>query len=313
MNRLFLISGASFLLFTLASCGPPASSANPAQTEGLDAKPTVPAGTIQPTSTYRPPSPGVPSMLPFEVKATTDKVGYLPGEPAQMAFTLRNTTGKQLSMIAFPPRVQIVGPKPHQAYRSIDAGTESRTVMPEEAATFSINWDQKDEAGRQVPFGWYSVEVTVTLPDDESSATGAGSFTLTPARLLVQYPEGILTRTIEVGQSATSGNITVMLESLEMSFDGIVLNTFSRPPDYVWETGPIPPHRYAVAEAEYSFDGGPFIAAGTHSGRFPEDGIYQTFAGFNPLPANARELTFRITRFADTPGIWEFHVKLQQS
>jgi hypothetical protein len=214
-------------------------------------------------------------------------------------------------MTAFPPQVEITRGSPYQAYRSFSAGTGSKLLKPQELGAFSVIWDQKDATGRQVDPGWYLVEVKFEGIVSADADLGRHTFTVTPARVLVQYPQGVMEKTIDVNQSQTAEGITVTLERLELSVDGIKLYTFSKPPGYVWATGPTPPPpKYMTNQAEYSTDDGAFAPAGMHSGRFPENGMYQTFRVFDPLPANAKTLTFRITRFVDQPGLWEFKVQL---
>jgi hypothetical protein len=67
----------------------------------------------------------------------------------------------------YPPQILIAAAS-LKPYRTIPGG-ESRTLAPGEAAEYTINRDQRDNEGQQVPPGTYIIEMLDILLDNGGS------------------------------------------------------------------------------------------------------------------------------------------------
>jgi hypothetical protein len=127
----------------------------------------------QPTLGTPPPTSGV-SQGPVAVEAFVSQTSYRLGEQVNIVLTFRNTGREELTLTPFPPEIIIVAAS-LKPYKTI-SGEVSRILLPGEVAQYTINWDQRDNEGQQVPAGDYIVEMldielnggkgTVTLSDN---------------------------------------------------------------------------------------------------------------------------------------------------
>ncbi|MBI4302751.1 MAG: hypothetical protein HY665_00215, partial [Chloroflexi bacterium] len=285
--------------------------------EGQD-KARAPAPAFAPTPTPTPTPTPVPAPTPAP---TPSIIGFnrVPdvvsayGQTAEINLSFTNRAPDVRTVSPFPPLIKIIElpdfRPPARVVRVFPAGSDARTLQPGESV-YSFAWDQKDDSGRQVAPGWYSVEVTL--------ATSRGS----AARVLVLPPEGVMEKNIEVNQSKTVSSITITLQRIELTATGMRFYAFNTPPGYNLPQGPmLPPPMFAMhAEAEYSIDGGRIKEAFPSAIRFLDNGVLHTWAEYlDSVPKNAKELTFRIIRLSgggpppgqDWQGPWEFKIPLQ--
>jgi len=138
------------------------------------------------------------------------------------------------------------------------------------------------------------------------------SFGMT-APILILPAEGAMEKTIEVNSSQTVSGITVTLERIEFSASGMKVYVFNTPPGYSLPQGPqlLPPPMMMHVTAEYSVDGGAVKQAGPSAIRFLENGMEPIWENLDPVPKNATELTFTITKLGDMEGPWEFFIPLE--
>ena len=114
-------------------------------------------------------------------------------------------------------------------------------------------------------------------------------------------------------EAITVHGITITLERVELSTSEARFYAFNVPPDYSLPHGPeLPPPSLMklLAYARYSIDGGPMIDAGPSEIHFLNDGMSHVW-NLDPVPEDATELTFVITRLGDWDGPWEFVISLQ--
>jgi len=138
--------------------------------------------------------------------------------------------------------------------------------------TLDFTWDQKDAEGKQVSPGWYDItfkDLNVIYETDRRYGTNP------TARVLIQYPQGALEKTIELNKSRTVNDITVTLESIELTATGMTVYTFTTPPGYSLPEEH-PPYQFESfminSVAEYSVDGG-IIKQARARGQFIKSGI----------------------------------------
>lgn len=263
------------------------------------------AREVTPPAPVPTPAPGPERTIMFD--RVLDVIASY-GEKAEINLSFTNEASEPRTLSPFPPEIKIIElpnvKPPDVVVRGFPVGTGERVLQPSESESHSVDWDQKNENGEQVPPGWYSVEVTL--------ATSRGS----PVGVLVLPPEGVMEKTIEVNQSETVNGITITLERVELTSTSMKVYAFNTPPDYNLPQGPmLPPPMFMIhADAEYSVDGSPFKETFTSGIGFFDEGVRHVWGEYlDPVPANAKELTFRVTKLGDWQGPWEFQIQLENS
>ncbi len=267
-----------------------------------------------PTPTPDPAPATVPALAPAPAPGPSPTVVFervpdvisLYGETAEINLSFTNEASETRRISPFPPEIKIIElpdvKPPGIVVRAFPVGNDELELQPGESESYLVNWNQKDDRGKQVLPGWYSVEVTLS--------TSRGS----AARVLVLPSEGVMEKTIEVNQSRTVNGITITLERVELTATGMKVYAFNTPPDYNLPQGPMlaPPQFMLNAFAEYSIDGGAVKQTFPSGIRFLENGMRHTWGEYlDPVPKTARELTFRIPKLGDWEGPWEFTVPLE--
>jgi hypothetical protein len=233
--------------------------------------------------------------IPFEPHVRTDKDYYITGEDVVIEVSLRNVNPYQVEIDPFPPTTEIehrkhsLGDKP---VRSFPPGTEIRSLGHGEVATYTLTWDQRDDNGQRVDYGYYTYIIR----------TGEVEFGF--GGVLILPPEGVIEKTIEVNESQTVNGITVTLERVELSFSEAKFYAFTKRSE-----GFLPSRDNAAAE--YRLDNGSLKNAGTAGFDYFEDRFEYTWGQVDPVAKGTRELTFIITRVGEWEGPWEFTIRLQ--
>ena len=269
----------------------------------------APTPTPTPAPTPTPPLPG-PAPKILEVEATPAKTACLPGEDVEIEFEFKNASSESITIAPFPPRMQVMRPRPWETIRAFAEGSEELGLQPGEIAKYTLVWDQQDDSGQQVAPGWYYLDVqgiTVTKGTPPTTRSGMSFGTIT--KVLIQFPQGAMEKTIEVNQSQTANGITITLERVQLSREEakFYASTTTR----LTEEG-IDPLLVKLIPilAQYTVDGSA-KDAGYAAERLSAQGTELIWDDLDPLPSDARELTFTITRFGDWQGPWEFNIPLQ--
>ena len=265
--------------------------------------PPVPTPTPSPAPRPAPPPPFMANVVPEETS-------YLPGEKIAARLSLTNTSAEVISISSYPPQVQVT-PRfnPDQVLFALAGGAQSLDIKPKDTMTFDFTWEQKDSEGKQVPPGWYNI-----IFYDMNVSQGGNRITMNPvARVLIQYPQGVMQKNFDVNQSQTVNGVTVTLQRIELTSAGMKVYAFNTPPGYSFPSGqPLPaPTMMFTGNAEYSVDGGVFKEAGSSGIRPLENGMQHIWENLDPVPSDARELVFRVTKLGDWQGSWEFKILLQ--
>ncbi len=286
MRKIIIGTLMVFLLSALVACA------------GETVAPTSPSPAPNPT-----PAPGPARGIRFD--RVPDVIGPY-GEKVEINLSFTNEASEPRRISPFPPEIKIIElpdvKPPGIIVQAFPVGNDELALQPGESASHSVGWDQKNNSGEQVPPGWYSVEVTL--------ATSRGSAT----RVLVLPPEGVMEKTIEVNHSETVNGITITLERVELTATGMKVYAFNTPPGYSLPPGqPGPaPSLWIHAEAEYSIDRGAVKQTFPSAIRFLDNGVRHTWDEYlDPVPDDARELIFGITKLGDWLGPWEFKVSLE--
>ena len=243
---------------------------------------------------------------------------FLPGEEVKVEFRFSNASSEPITVVPFPPEIEIVRPRTDEdgVVRSFAEGSGQLDISPVETVEYTLVWDQQDDNGEQVVPGWYYVDVKGITVSKATAPTRTGVSFGSIAKLLIQFPQGAMEKVIEVNQSQTVNDLTITLERVELSATGATFYAFTIPSDYSLpqpEGPPLPPPMVPV-HAQYTVDG-VTKDAGYSSVGAQGSGIRLVWgyheACLDPVPSDARELTFTITRFGDLSGPCEFSIPLE--
>jgi hypothetical protein len=297
--------------------------------------------------------PGRTNVYSVEIDLVPSKQVYLPGEQIDMKLVLTNaSTGdvEPVVVTSLPPVVSLVrtgtfsGPaRPpgvalpsseagrSGAVKTFPAGTGEKMLAKGEKLTYDLTWDQKDKDGNQVSPGWYNYESNCYY-HPESSENNVGSGVGNRA-FLIQYPQGAMTRIIEVNESRTLNSVPLLsiggetrpvdviitLERVELNELGatfyLLMSSPNNPVDGYnnpeWMSRIPNPCRYIIDgvthEARYPV--GKYRDNGIEFrwGASPDDENY-----LDPVPSDAQELTLVISEIGHGwEGPWEFKIPLK--
>lgn len=279
----------------------------------LPAPAETPAPVPAPTPTPTPePAPG-PRIF-IEADANIEKESYLPGEDIVIELSFKNVMDEPFQLEPFPPLIEIMRPRPSETVRSFTAGADSKSLEPGEVANYTLTWDQHDDQGQQVDYGYYHLKLGDVRLGDRSMSLGFGRL----VQVLILPTDGVMEKDIEVNESRTVNGISFTLEKIELTASGAKFYAFNIPQDYSppQSPGPLaaPPFMMLHAYAGYRLDGGPVRDVGSSGIRFLDEGMRHSWdhPDLSPIPKGSRELTFIITRLGDNwEGPWEFKIPLE--
>ena len=260
-------------------------------------------------SEYHPPTVG-------KLRATTilpPKANYLQGQNIIIKIEFANIGEVTTYLKPFPPRAISIKSLDGETVYVFPPGTNEMVRLdPGNKRNLTLSWDQVNENGNRVAPGYYFVDLGRVSDESED----VDYVKIGDSRIYVQYPQGTAEKIIEQNQSQTVSNITITLERVELSSqNGSSFRFFAIPPSYSHApsqllTGDINTSAYA----RYSFDG---ITRDIGLTAFkPRVGGIDLPWGaperlLEPVPGDAKELIFTITRFGNTDGVWEFRIPLQ--
>jgi hypothetical protein len=224
--------------------------------------------------------------------------------------SFENVTDEAFQLESFPPQIAIMRRYPYdETARTFPAGEGSRSLAPGEVTGYTLTWNQRNDRGEPVPYGYYYLKF-------EDARLSNGSIAISQRGnifLLILPEEGVIERTIEVNESKTVNGITFTLERVELTATEARFYAFNTPSDYDLPQGPdLPPAPLMLfADAEYRLDYGRVIEAGLSGIRFLDNGMIHSWDRLDPVPQGTRELTFIITSLGEWDGHWEFKIPLE--
>jgi len=248
------------------------------------------------------PSPAPRSAKYIKMEAAFDKDNYPPGDEINIELSFTNITSEPYEISPFPPLVEVRadGMRDRVVY-TFSAGSGNVTVQSEEAIAHTLVWDQQDEQGQQVAYGYYDFYIPGGGTLEDKAIVGG---------IHVLPPEGIIEKTINVGKSHTVNGITVTLNRVELTPSGPRFYAFSADFGQLTTPDKMPPAPYA----EYYLDNGTvreedkvnIIGGGSNL-----EGQEYVWMMSMPVPKGTKELTFIITEFGGQEGPWEFKIPLE--
>ncbi len=139
-------------------------------------------------------------------------------------------------------------------------------------------------------------------------------------KVLIQFPQGAMEKTIEVNRSQTREEVTITLEKLELSASGAKVYALAQIPNYTSPSKvipleiptpePTPPLDIYPSPAWYRLDNGIKREIGSPGFMWADKGFRLTWDLIDPVPSDAKEITFAITNFGKWAGPWEYRIIL---
>lgn len=257
-----------------------------------------------------------PPQRELEIKSYPETASYfLSGQVTNTTVSFTNVSSAPFKISPFPPEMSIRprrSDKPGTAVRHFAAGSGELPLAAGETNRYDLTWDQKDDSGGTVLPGWYIIEVSATVIRETipSNITYGSPVTL----VLIEYPQGAMEKSIEINQPQTANGVTVTLRRIEMTKTGMAVDAFVNSVRDIVPT-PVPETSPSFgASADYSA-GGTAKYGGAANARPEGNGISLVWGGegnpLDPVPSDAKELTFTITRINDVSGPWTFKIPLQ--
>jgi len=233
------------------------------------------------------------------------------GNSVEIQLTFTNFDTEARVMKYFPPEIKVESrnlPFTNKIIRTFQAGQEQLELQPGESREYALTWDQKNDFGQQVPYGWYGIRVNLYSREVTDTRSMQGSESQA-TRVLVLPPGGAIEKDIELDQSHTADGVTVNLEKMEMSNQGAALYTMCVPENYQPEEVST---RYIETDAQYKVDDEDWKPAmKSMFGTFLlKEGVRYIW-DLDPVPQNAGEISFQISRIGDHKGLWEFKIQLK--
>lgn len=262
-------------------------------------------------------APAQPPPSPIlSMNDTIDKSSYLPGEVVKVRFSWKNITNEIVTIKPFPLSVEIRRPY-DSVVRSYRGGSGECTLEPGEILSHTLTWDQRDNDGRMVEPGYYFLNVEYEAIK-KSGLTESG---YQPLKILIQFPQGTIHRTINMEQTKTlQDGSQLILKKLVLSPSGAKIFALMVPINYV---PPQSEHERiflgpATSLAYYRLDSSALKSAGSATSVFGKE-IELKWDLIDPVPKGARLLTFIIGGISwrdrdkehKYPGPFEFQVPLE--
>ena len=274
--------------------------------------------TVSPTTTSTTKHTTIPTTQPtspvgqralLKADASTNKTSYLPGEKVEIVVSLKNVTPQPIKIEKYPPILSLMQATSMQPVYTFAAGIASITLAPDETKKFVVSWDQRDSKGRDVISGEYYLE----LEDlDYQGQTIQLNFN-NPVRFNIlpgTTDNGTVEKTIMFNESQNDNGITVNLQRIELSTNGVKLYAFITPPPGYAILGNTPDKDYS-ASANYYLDGGWGKNAGMSSVVYFSNGMNHVWSISEPVSEENNELIFIVTNVGNYAGYWEFRIPLK--
>jgi hypothetical protein len=93
----------------------------------------------------------------------TDRDTYAPGENVTAQISLTNVYDQVYTVKPSPPTVVVEELYTSDVVATFPGIEEEGMLQPGQSLNWSVNWDQKDQGGNQVPLGRYIFELEFTI------------------------------------------------------------------------------------------------------------------------------------------------------
>jgi hypothetical protein len=302
------------IIFMLTiSCSAPLSSNPPGLSNQITPSISIPSPQVSETITAAPKTT-TPPPRSLKVAAVTDKPAYLPGEQVKIILSVTNITCDMLTLGNWPPftEIKLQG----VPFKTVSPGSQQVELAPEETRNYTLDWDQLDSTGKQAHPAIYTVsaEFRSITPSSLPLTHGEGYHEMGP--VIINFPQGFLQKTLELNQSQTVDGVTLNLNRVKISDNGIDISMLKTPvPPLTIANEPPDLRGQAEIKGTYRIDSGENINISYFGYLVVENGVTYEAHCLNPVPSDAGVLYFSITslslRKGGTYGPFEFEVPLR--
>ena len=275
---------------------------------------------VTPPTTPSTPSRGTPvaptqvaPIMPLRVTAETDQESYLPGEEITIELSFTNTSSEATTISPILPEMEIISSARQEVVRSFAQSDGQEKLDAGGTLTKTLVWNQKDNAGEQVPPGHYQLHIgEIHIEGAEPRATGTSPGSI--LEIVIRSPQGAaLERTVEVNETVSANGVKITLMRVETSAAGTRVYALASLDEGSSQLPALPTNPMLVAQAfaQYSVDSGD-VKEAVGTGEDPVEGGVELFWGnLDPIPSDGRLLTFTIISLDEQQGPWEFEILLQ--
>jgi flagellar hook assembly protein FlgD len=92
------------------------------------------------------------------VNAESLKDSYLPDEEITFLVSVENNSGEPIQLEQFPPDIQIERSTSNAVVNVIHSNGAEKIVPPGQTVSITISWDQTDDQGNPVEYGYYRIK-----------------------------------------------------------------------------------------------------------------------------------------------------------
>ena len=275
---------------------------------------------VTPPTTPSTPSRGIPvaptqvaPIMPLRVTAETDQESYLPGEEITIELSFTNTSSEATTISPILPEMEIISSARQEVVRSFAQSDGQEKLDAGGTLTKTLVWNQKDNAGEQVPPGHYQLHIgEIHIEGAEPGATGTSPGSI--LEIVIRSLQGTaLERTVEVNETVSSNGVRITLMRVEFSATGTKVYALASLDDSSSQMPALPTNPLMVAEAfaQYKMDDGETKQA-VGTGKEPkEGGVELVWDNLDPFPSDSQVLTLTIVNLDEQLGPWEFEIPLQ--
>ena len=130
----------------------------------------TPSPEPEPPIVTAPPPPVTVPML--RATSTTEKGIYTVGEKITIEFSFSNISSEPITIVTYPPQVDIRNAENAQTVRRFPAGAERQELAPSETVEYTLAWDQFDGRGHQIPPGTYAITIDEVIITSSAEPEG---------------------------------------------------------------------------------------------------------------------------------------------
>lgn len=252
-----------------------------------------------------------PAPTPLVMTFEPEQPVYAYGEPVKINITIFNAISDTFTFLNFPPEIEI-STRPDGwnkgIVRTLPHGDETRILQSNNTTSTIILWDQKNDRQTTVNPGVYYLVAHAGVVQNVTpgSTTIVSSFISANSEVIVQYPQGALSGTLNPGISVTDNDVTATLDSLVFNEQGGFVNMTAITP--APRKGSLFAPGFSQVTAEYWIDNRTAQDFRTYISHYSGNGVNYVTWRTAPVPCDTKEIRITVTKFDPYRGHWNFTV-----
>jgi hypothetical protein len=158
-----VIFGGVWSAISLLTPGTPSEPSPAKQHDTASPAPSAPSAPSEQSTA--PSHPSQPESAPapsdaylIKVSAESLKESYFPNEEITFMVSVENKSTESIQLEQFPPDIQIEHSPSNKVVHVIHSNGTEQTVPPEQTVSITISWDQTDDQGNPVEYGYYRIK-----------------------------------------------------------------------------------------------------------------------------------------------------------